>query len=381
MSPESKTTASRCTTEAETGSHTFEIVGYSLKKGIGIGRFVRSTTFTVGGYDWAIRFYPDGTTEATKQHVATFLELMTANAEVRARYSLRFAGQPPVQVMGAAVRLRMAMPTQMATRSQMVESMAEGPRLFKSCDATRFGTNNVVCILRSTLEHAMIGYICDDRLTIECDLTVIRESHLSGDRVESEIIKVPPCDIMEQFGKLLEQKVGADVTFIVGGETFEAHKIVLAARSPVFMAQFYGQMRESETSCVTVEDVQPVVFGALLHFIYNDSLPDMGDLEGNEYGEMIRHLLVTADRYAMERMKLLCQSILTKNLDVETVATTLALADQHNCDKLKAACIQFVASSKNMDAVVATQGYANLKRTCPSVFVDLFEKTSKVRKT
>ena len=48
--PETKETVSRCTTVAEKGAHTFEIVGYSLKtKGLGVGKSVRSGTFTVGG--------------------------------------------------------------------------------------------------------------------------------------------------------------------------------------------------------------------------------------------------------------------------------------------------------------------------------------------
>jgi len=37
---------------------------------------------------------------------------------------------------------------------------------------------------------------------------------------------------------LLDQKDGADVTFNVGGEIIVAHKIILAARSPVFQARF-----------------------------------------------------------------------------------------------------------------------------------------------
>ena len=55
---------------------------------------------------------------------------------------------------------------------------------------------------------------------------------------------------------------------------------------------------------VTVEDMQPDVFRALLHFIYTDLLPDMDDLDRDEYSEMICHLLVASDRYAMERLKL-----------------------------------------------------------------------------
>jgi speckle-type POZ protein len=107
----------------------------------------------------------------------------------------------------------------------------------------------------------------------------------------------------------------------------------------------------------------------------------MDDREGDDNTEMIRHLLVAADRYAMERLKLVCQSILCKNLNVETVATTLAMADQHNCDRLKDACIQFISCSNAMDDVVATEGYKNLKRDCPSIIVDMFEKTKKFRKT
>jgi speckle-type POZ protein len=127
--------------------------------------------------------------------------------------------------------------------------------------------------------------------------------------------------------------------------------------------------------------MQPDVFKALLHFIYTDSLPDMDDLDRDEYSEMIRHFLVASDRYGMERLKLICQSILSKNLDLETVATTLSLADQQNCDGLKAACVEFISSSKDLSALAVTQGYSSLKRSCPSVLVDLSEKTSKHFKT
>lgn len=313
----------------------------------------------VGGYDWAIRFYPDGPSTESEEYVTICLELMTSNATARASYHLRLASQQsPLCWWGCK----------------------SGPRLFKSCDVTRFGPRNWNFILRSDLEEESSSFLVDDSIRIECEVTVIREPQLSETRVESEI-EVPPCDMMEQFGKLLEQKKGADVSFIVGADSFEAHKIVLAARSPVFMAEFYGRMRESGTRSVTVEDMQPDVFRALLHFIYTDSLPDMDDLDRDEYSEMIRHLLVASDRYAMERLKLICQSILSKNLDVETVATTLALADQQNCERLKAACVEFIGASKDVSALAATQGYSSLKRSCPSVLVDLYEKTSKLFKT
>uniref|UniRef100_A0A0E0LSI3 BPM/SPOP BACK domain-containing protein n=1 Tax=Oryza punctata TaxID=4537 RepID=A0A0E0LSI3_ORYPU len=91
----------------------------------------------------------------------------------------------------------------------------------------------------------------------------------------------------------------------------------------------------------------------------------------------VEEAVVAADRYAMDRLKLMCQSILGKYLDVETVATSLALADQHNCTRLKDVCIEFIRSLDQVDAMVATEGYVNLKRSCPSVLADLFEKTSR----
>ena len=66
--------------------------------------------------------------------------------------------------------------------------------------------------------------------------------------------------------------------------------------------------------------------------------------------------------------------------NVENVATTLALADQYHCSKLKDACIGFINSSNRMDNVLESQGYANLKRSCPALFVDMWEKAAKSRK-
>lgn len=127
--------------------------------------------------------------------------------------------------------------------------------------------------------------------------------------------------------------------------------------------------------------MQPAVFRVLLQFIYTDSLPDMKDLVEDVNCEMIRHLLVAADRYALDRLKLICQSILAENLNVMTVATTLALAYQHNCSMLQDVCLEYITSSNVMDAVAATEGYKYLKTTCPSALADAFEKMMKLDRT
>ena len=87
-------------------------------------------------------------------------------------------------------------------------------------------------------------------------------------------------------------------------------------------------MKEKAENLIRINDMEPAIFKALLHIIYTDSLPDSCC-----YGQnmVITHLLVAADRYVVEWLRLLCESKLSEAIEVETVVTTLALAEQHNC--------------------------------------------------
>ncbi|XLU27633.1 hypothetical protein S245_063699, partial [Arachis hypogaea] len=73
-------------------------------------------------------------------------------------------------------------------------------------------------------------------------------SHTEGPRIYS--IGIPPSNIGEQFGQLLKSGRGTDVSFEVNGEIFAAHKLVLAARSPVFRAQICGPVKDQNVDCI-----------------------------------------------------------------------------------------------------------------------------------
>jgi speckle-type POZ protein len=185
-----------------------------------------------------------------------------------------------------------------------------------------------------------------------------------------------------QFGELLQSGAGADVTFVVSGESFAAHKLILAARSPVFMAQFYGQMKEKSSQRVEIEDMEAAVFKALLRFIYTDTVAESDEQQedSKEAVSMAQHLLAAADRYGVERLKLICQGKLSGGVEVDSVAATLALAELHGCEQLKAKCIDFIVRSPAvLEAVLATDGYKNLEASCPSVLTDLLTRATKKR--
>lgn len=58
-------------------------------------------------------------------------------------------------------------------------------------------------------------------------------------------VKVPPSNLHSHYGDLLSSKQGADVEFMVRGEIFTAHRLVLAARSPVLRRSSSGHWRKA----------------------------------------------------------------------------------------------------------------------------------------
>ena len=86
---------------------------------------------------------------------------------------------------------------------------------------------------------------------------------------------------------------------------------------------------------------------------------------------MAGHLLVAADKYNIERLKLICEERLCNLIDCDIVATSLALAEQHGFHRIKEACFEFLTSPSNLEAMVACDGYEHLKNSCPSVLKEL----------
>ncbi|CAL4925036.1 unnamed protein product [Urochloa decumbens] len=163
---------------------------------------------------------------------------------------------------------------------------------------------------------------------------------------------------------------GAHVVFDVGGVTFAAHRCVLATRSPVFSAELFGTMKESDTAgVIRVDEMEAQVFKALLYFVYTDLFPEQKKGEEDE-DVMSQHLLVAADRYNLERLKLMCEDRLCKYISVGTVAAILTLAEQHHCPGLKKACFDFLSSAANLMAVAAGDDLKHLSRSCPSSIME-----------
>uniref|UniRef100_M8BQ87 Speckle-type POZ protein-like protein n=1 Tax=Aegilops tauschii TaxID=37682 RepID=M8BQ87_AEGTA len=253
-------------------------------------------------------------------------------------------------------------------------------------------------------------HVIDDCFTIRCDVTVLKEIRCEEiTKLKRRFVVVPPSNMCRDLGGLLESmdgatsrklgfghraiftlvpvqsRTGTNVSIGPGScgqgpagprggigpgssgpfgpgwwdipgpmglapgppplvPKFSAHRSVLAARSSVFKAELFGSMMENAGDPVEIGDMESDVFKSLLHFIYtDDSPPEMT----REDVVMAGHLLVAADRYDVERLKLICEDKLCTHIDSDNMATSLALAEQHSCPGLKEDCFEFLASPSN----------------------------------
>ncbi|KQJ99124.1 hypothetical protein BRADI_3g41280v3 [Brachypodium distachyon] len=147
----------------------------------------------------------------------------------------------------------------------------------------------------------------------------------------------------------------------------------------VFNAELFGSMAEATMSSITLEDITPATFEVFLRFIYTDALPGDDELgeDGDSPIEMYKHLLAVADRYAMDRLKLMCAKKLWDDVSVDTVAETLSYAETYSCAELKTKCIAFFAEEKNFRKAVLTDGFVRLVHKFPAIVAELREKPKK----
>uniref|UniRef100_A0A8I6ZDQ0 BTB domain-containing protein n=1 Tax=Hordeum vulgare subsp. vulgare TaxID=112509 RepID=A0A8I6ZDQ0_HORVV len=176
------------------------------------------------------------------------------------------------------------------------------------------------------------SYLKNDSIMVQCTISVL---NVAEPTVRDHPSATVPASLCQHLADLLRSGTGADVEFVVAGESFLAHKYIIAARSPVFMAAFFGHMREKNSRFVLIEDMEAAPFRAMMHFIYTDTVPELDWLDHAAI-TMAQDLLVAGDKYAMDRLKLICENKLFSCITAETAKTTLALAERHNCKRLQA---------------------------------------------
>ncbi|KAL4608997.1 speckle-type POZ protein-like A [Arapaima gigas] len=284
-----------------------------------MGEVLKSSTFSSGPNDkmkWCLRVNPKGLDDESKDYLSLYLLLVSCpKSEVRAKFKF--------SLLNAKREETKAMESQRAYR--FVQGKDWGFKKF---------------IRRDFLLDEANGLLPDDKLTLFCEVSVVQDSVNISGQSNMNVLKVPECQLSDDLGNLWECSRFTDCSLYVRGQEFRAHKSILAARSPVFNAMFEHEMEESKNNRVDITDVEPEVFKEMMGFIYTGKAPNLD--------KMADSLLAVADKasfrckYALERLKVMCEEALCSSLSVENVADLLILADLHCAEQLKAQAIDFI---------------------------------------
>lgn len=191
-----------------------------------------------------------------------------------------------------------------------------------------------------------------DELQLNLNLTVTFDTvtKCSQNMKKIEAIEPKYQEISKDFESFFTTGKLTDFTIELNeGRVIECHKVMLAARSPVFQAMLEPHTEESRTARVVIGDIDYEVMSEMLNYIYTGR----ANLSGYALD-----LLAVADRFQLQGLKDMADQHLRSSLVADTASRNLVYADMHNATELRRDAISFIAA--NMNSVITTEGWAQL---------------------
>ncbi|XP_052588149.1 speckle-type POZ protein-like [Peromyscus californicus insignis] len=272
-----------------------------------------SPAFSIGANDkWCLRIHPNGVDEESADYLSVYLVLLSCvKSHVWAKFQFWIINNEGVKM-----------------------KVRRSPRAFRFVPRSNWGYKKYIA--RDFLLSHAFQFLPDDQLTLVCKVSMVQVSLSISDQNRKPGIQVPNCTLADELGELWENSCFTDCCLVVAGQEFWAHKAILAARSSVFRAMIEQDMEESRKNRFEIPDLEPQVFKAMMDFIYTGTAPDLDS--------MADAVLVGADKYGLEHLKVMCEDALCRNLSVENSAYTLVLADLHSSEQLKTQTLAFITA-------------------------------------
>uniref|UniRef100_A0A5B6YH22 Putative ARM REPEAT PROTEIN INTERACTING WITH ABF2 n=1 Tax=Davidia involucrata TaxID=16924 RepID=A0A5B6YH22_DAVIN len=165
----------------------------------------------------------------------------------------------------------------------------------------------------------------------------------------------PQVYLGEQF---VNNATLSDVTFLVEGKRFYAHRICLLASSDAFRAMFDGGYREKDARDIEIPNIRWEVFELMMRFIYTGSVDVTLDIA--------QDLLRAADQYLLEGLKRHCEYTIAQDISLENVTSMYELSEAFHAMSLRHTCILFIL--EQFDKLSARPGYSHLiQRIIPEI--------------
>ncbi|EFJ27678.1 hypothetical protein SELMODRAFT_441407 [Selaginella moellendorffii] len=172
-------------------------------------------------------------------------------------------------------------------------------------------------------------------------------------------------------GKYVNNSTLSDVTFLVEGRRFYAHRIALLASSDAFRAMFDGGYKEKEAKDIEIPNISWKVFEMMMRFIY-EGQAEIGS-------DIAQDLLRAADQYLLENLKQKCEESIAQDLTVENVANVFELGEAFHAVSLRHTCVLFILEQHSQ--LCTLPGYQNLIRRITPEILEYMHRILRPRPT
>uniref|UniRef100_A0A0K0FNX4 Speckle-type POZ protein-like (inferred by orthology to a human protein) n=1 Tax=Strongyloides venezuelensis TaxID=75913 RepID=A0A0K0FNX4_STRVS len=309
---------------------------------------IRSPTCVVGSKDrseWYLSIYPNGQKENWKKYVSIYLMLNKPNeAKVKFRLSILNENKEEenVRIISNVIVIKKN----------------------KGWGFTNF-------IERDFLLNESNGLLINDKLTILCEAEIIEVKSENHDNSETSInITIPQSKLPLDYGEMFESSFLTDCVIKTGNTKINAHKVILCARSSVFSDIFKNTLEKSQTSTIEIEGFSVEVVKEMLKYIYKDEVSNISNIASD--------VLAIADKYKLDRLKVIAAKSLCADLTIENVCKRFILSEKFSSKELKEFCQPFIIN--NAESLIKTKEWKKIVENHPFLVESLFLKLLNISK-
>ncbi|BFZ08843.1 hypothetical protein BsWGS_11883 [Bradybaena similaris] len=151
-----------------------------------------------------------------------------------------------------------------------------------------------------------------------------------------------------------------DIVIIIDDHKFPCHKVVLAAGSPYFKSMFASGMEESRKKDIEIKQIDPVVFGQVIQFIYTGNV----DISS----PIVQELFIQAQLFQIVQLVELCVKYLEKTMNEPNCLAAMTLAEAHGHVPMYEFALRYVCC--HFDTVKNDEDFLKLSPEC---IIDLFK--------
>lgn len=160
--------------------------------------------------------------------------------------------------------------------------------------------------------------------------------------------------MLHAMNSLRKSQTFCDVYLVVGDRRIPAHRVVLAASSPVFKASFTSELKRKKEGEVfdevQVSDFDPSTVQEMLNFVYTG---EVGITHKNAL-----ELTLAADYYNLENLKKLCAEFLMINLTPSNCLLIQMYAERYRLNLLHETATYFICN--NLTSIWETDEYLKM---------------------